>query len=61
MIKLIHELTFLLTSNTKRLTQKKVKPMINCVNPRYIQHSDQCMVLLSEYLRLNSRVNRGLA
>jgi len=34
--------------------------MINSVNPKYIQHLDVCLLWLSEYLRLNSRVNHRL-
>jgi len=41
--------------------QKLLKLMINSVNPRFIQHLDQCLLWLSEYPQLNSRVNRGLS
>jgi len=46
-IKLIRELTSLLTN-----------PMVNSVNPRYIQHLDQCLLWLNEYLQLNLTFNR---
>jgi len=43
-IKLIRELTFLLTSNPLHiLLQKLLKSMINCITPIYIQHLDQCL------------------
>jgi len=61
-LSLIRELTFLLTSNPQHLLmQKLLKPMINSVNPKYIQHLDQCLLWLSEYLQLNSRNNLVLA
>jgi len=31
------------------------------VNPRYIEHLNQHFLWLSEYMQINSRVNRGLA
>jgi len=43
------------------IDEKLLKLMINCVISRYIQHLDQCLLWLSEYLWLNSRVNHGLA
>jgi len=33
--------------------------MINSVNTRYIQHLDQYLQLLGEYMRLNFRIKRG--
>jgi len=41
--------------------QKLLKSINNGVNPRCIQHLDQRLLWLSEYLQLNSIVNRRLA
>jgi len=44
------------------LMQKLQKSMINSVNPRYIQHLDQYnLQWLNKYMRLNFRINHGLA
>jgi len=43
------------------LKQKLVKSMINSVNPRFSQLLDQYLQWLDEYMRLNLRINRGLA
>jgi len=60
-IKLIHELTFLLASNPlNMLMQKLLKSMINSDIPRYNQPSEQFLLWFIVYMRLNSRVNRGL-
>jgi len=41
-IKIIREITFLLTTNLLHiLMQKLLKSMINSINPRYIQYFDQ--------------------
>jgi len=40
--------------------QKLLKPIINSVNQSYIQHLYQRLLWLNEYLRLNSRLKRGL-
>jgi len=41
--------------------QKLLKSMINSIKPRYIQYLDQYLQWLGEYMRLNFRINRGLA
>jgi len=35
--------------------------MINSINSRFIQHFNQYLHWLGEYMRLNFRINRGLA
>jgi len=43
------------------MRKKKPKPMIKSVIPRYNPHLDQYLQWLGEYIRLNFRINRGLA